>query len=130
MLDESSRKQLQADKDFFTVKDAETDGVYFDGPSYYYKLAHVVDPNNINLIQSLRDQITKMDAKDFGYSAKTMLAEFKLQQDRLRELGDTYSDTDKFRDMWKMLGTIKESHFGDYIRRKKEAYHEMSDEDN
>ena len=129
MLDESSRKQLQADKDFFTVKDAEPDGVYFDGPSYYYKLAHVVDPNNINLIQSLRDQITKMDAKDFGYSAKTMLAEFKLQQDRLRELGDTYSDTDKFRDMWKMLGTIKESHFGDYIRRKKEAYHEMAEAD-
>ena len=125
MLNADAKRKLDADKDFFCV--TNDDGEYIDGPSLYYKVAKLVDPNNMHLIQSLRNKISKMSVKDFGYSAKTMLTEFKNQIIRLEELGDTYTPSDRFRDLFKMCRTVKDKQFVDYVGKKRDDYYEMTE---
>ena len=126
MLTEAAQRKLQADKDFYTVMDS-SGGEYIDGPSFYLKVARIVDPNNMHLIETMRSNIKKMDVKDYGYSAKAMLTEFKNQQVRLEELGDTYSDSDKFRDLFQMLKTVKEKQFKDYVKKKRDEYYDCAE---
>ena len=76
MLTEAAQCKLQADKAFYTVT-VSSGGEYIDGPSFYLKVARIVDPNNMHLIETMRSKIKKMDVKDYGYSAKAMLTEFK-----------------------------------------------------
>ena len=69
---------------------------YFDGPAYFYAIAKIVDPDNAQLVESVRHQLRALDVKDFGFSVIKMLAEFKNLADRVCELGGSTMRTTNF----------------------------------
>jgi hypothetical protein len=98
-LTDHAKKQLKADESFFQVKDSDGNPFY-DGPSYFWILCEIVDPDNGHLIENVRKHIKTLDVRNFGYSVIKMLAEFKNLQTRLGELGGTYSEDEQFLDFW------------------------------
>ena len=119
-LTEAAKNRLKVDSDFFMVT---SDGSpYFDGPAYFYKVATLVDPDNLHLVENVREKIRGFHVKDFGYSVSTMLSEFKNQMKRLTELGGTYSEDEKFLDFWRMVGTMKEKKFHLFLDHEKSKY--------
>jgi hypothetical protein len=71
-LTEVAKKQLQAHRDQFVVYGQDLNE-YFDGPSYFYLLADLVDPDNTHMIENVRKQLRTLDVKDCGYSMIKML---------------------------------------------------------
>ena len=120
-LTEDAQKQLKAESDFFEVKDADGNQ-YFDGASYFYTVADLVDPDNGQMIEKVREQLRSLDVKNFGYSVIKMLAEFNNLMTRIRELGGTYDDDDQFLDFWECLKSMKEKEFARYVKTEKDLY--------
>jgi hypothetical protein len=124
-LTEFAKKQLRAEQEFFECLDADGNP-YFDGPSYFYAIAELVDPDNGQLIETVRTQLRELDVKDFGYSVIQMLAEFKNLQTRIGELGGTYDVDDQFLDFWACLRTMKEKEFARYVKQERDAYRKLA----
>ena len=124
-LTEDAQRQLKADNALIEVIDADGNQ-YYDGASYFYALADLVDPDNGQMIEKVRKQIRVLDVKDFGFSIIKMLAEFKNLMTRIGELGGTYDDDDKFLDFWECLRTMKEKEFARYVKQEKDIYRKKS----
>ena len=124
-LTEAAQKQLKAQEDMFTVTDTEGNE-YYDGPSYFFMLADVVDPDNAHMIENVQKRLRELNVKDYGYSVIKMLAEFKLLMQRIGELGGTYDEDDQFLDFWECLKTMKEKEFSRYVRSEKDAYRKLT----
>ena len=116
---------MKAENDIIEVVDADGNQ-YYDGASYFYALADLVDPDNGQMIENVRKQIRVLDVKDFGFSIIKMLAEFKNLMTRIGELGGTYDDDDKFLDFWECLRTMKEKEFARYVKQEKDIYRKKS----
>ena len=69
---------------------------YFDGASYFYTVADLVDPDNGQMIEKVRKQLMTLDIKDFGFSIIKMLAEFKNLMTRIKEVSRIYDEDDQF----------------------------------
>lgn len=67
---------------------------YFDGPSYYWKIANYVDPDNGHLVKNVRRKLRNLTVKDHGHSVINMLAEFKNLKQKVAELGGTHDEDD------------------------------------
>jgi hypothetical protein len=123
-LSDIAKKQLRAQQDNFTVTDFDGNE-YFDGPSYFYSIADLVDPDNSHMIENVRKQLRTLDVKNFGFSVIKMLAEFKLLMQKIDELGGRYDGEDQFLDLWDCLKTMKEKEFSRYVRQEKDAYRKL-----
>ena len=123
-LDDASKKQLKADIDFFQVKDSDGN-VFYDGPSYFFKIAEQVDPDNDNLIQNVRAELRAMNVKDYGFSIIKLIAEFKNMNKRILELGGDYSKDEQFLDFWSAVKTMKERKFARYVEAEEDRYRDQ-----
>jgi hypothetical protein len=123
-LTDRAKKQLKADEEFFQVKDSDGNPFY-DGPSYFWIICEIVDPDNGHLIENVRKQIKNLNVQNFGYSVIKMLAEFKNLKTRLGELGGTYSIDEQFLDFWECLRTMKEKEFTCYVKQEKDLYRKL-----
>ena len=123
-LTEEAKKQLRADIDFFQGEDNEGN-VYFDGPSYFFKIADYVDPDNGHLIENVRMELRNLHVKDFGFSVIKMMAEFKRLRQRVNELGGTYDTDDQYLDFWASLKTMQEKEFSRYVKQEKDAFRKL-----
>jgi hypothetical protein len=124
-LTEMAQKQLKSDQDFFEATDSDGNP-YYDGASYFYALADLVDPDNGQMIEKVRKQLRHLNVKDFGFSVIKMLAEFKNLKTRIGELGGTYDDDDQFLDFWECLKTMKEKEFARYVKQEKDIYRKLT----
>ena len=124
-LTAAAKEQLKSDQAFFKVKDADNNA-FFDGPSYFFKITEVVDPDNGQLIDDVKRAIRSLSVKDFGFSIIKMLAEFKNLKTRVEELGGTYSKDEQFFDFWQSIGTMQEEEFKRYAKQEKDSYSEAS----
>jgi hypothetical protein len=124
-LSETAKKQLRAQQDLFTVTDFNGNE-YFDGPSYFFYIADLVDPDNSHMIENVRKQLRNLDVKHFGFSIIKMLAEFKLLMQKIDELGGRYDEEDQFLDFWDCLKTMKEKEFSRYVRQEKDSYRKLA----
>ena len=122
-LTTEAKQQLKADESLFKVKD-DTGNHFFDGPSYFWKISEIVDPNNDALVEGVRTQLRNLDVKNYGYSVIQMLAEFKNLRTRVKELGGSYTDDEQFLDLWQCLKTMKERQFADYVKKERDIYRE------
>jgi hypothetical protein len=113
-LTEAAKKQLRAQRDQFMVT-GQDENEYFDGPSYFYLLAELVDPDNTHMIENVRKELRTLDVKNFGFSVIKMLAEFKTLTQRIDELGGRYDEQEQFLDFWDCLKTMKEKEFRRYV---------------
>lgn len=120
-LTEEARKQLKADEDYFKVKDV-SGNPFFDGPSYFWKIAELVDPNNDSLVEDVRNKLRALNVKNHGYSIIQMLAEFKRLRTRVSDLGGTYSNDEQFLDFWNAIITMKEKEFERYVSTERDKY--------
>ena len=66
ILTETAHIQLKAHESFFQVDDANGNE-FFDGPAYFHILADVVDPDNAHMIEKVRNQLSALNIKDYGY---------------------------------------------------------------
>ena len=124
-LTDEAKNQLRADQNLFEVEDV--DGCpYFDGPSYYWKIAELVDPDNGHLIENVRRQLRSLTVKDHGFSIIKMLAEFKNLKRRINELGGTYDMDDQFLDFWDSMKTMKEKRFAQYVVQEKDRFRKLA----
>jgi hypothetical protein len=123
-LTDNAKNQLRADQNHFEVEDVDGNP-YYDGPSYYWKIAELVDPDNGHLIENVRKQLRSLHIKDYGYSVIKMLAEFKNLKRRIAELGGTYDEDDQFLDFWDSLKTMKEKRFAQYVVFEKDAFRKL-----
>ena len=123
-LSEAAKKQLRAYRDKFIVKD-QVDNEYFDGPSYFYLIAELVDPDNSHMIENVRRQLRSLNVKDYGFSIIKMLAEFKTLMQKIDKLGGRYDVEDQFLDFWDCLKTMKEKEFSRYVRQEKDNYRKL-----
>ena len=124
-LTDEAKNQLRADQNLFEVEDV--DGCpYFDGPSYYWKIAELVDPDNGHLIENVRKQLRSLNIKDYGFSIIKMLAEFKNLKRRINELGGTYNMDDQFLDFWDAVKTMKEKRFSQYVVTEKDSFRKLA----
>lgn len=124
-LTDNAKNQLRADQSFYEVKDS-TGNIYFDGPSFFWKLADLVDPDNGHLIENVRKQLRTLSIKDFGYSIITMLAEFKNLKRKIAELGGTYDDDAQYLDFWDAIRTMKEKKFARYAEMERDSFRKKS----
>ena len=115
-LDEDSKRQLNAQSDLFKVKDLENNH-YFDGPSYFHCISQLVDPDNGHLVSKVKKELRHLNAKDFGFDIKKMLAEFKTLTTRVVDLGGDYSTDDQFLDLWEAVSTMKEKEFTRFVKQ-------------
>jgi hypothetical protein len=116
---------LRADQNLFEVEDIDG-SPYFDGPSYYWKIAELVDPDNGHLIENVRKQLRSLNVKDYGFSIIKMLADFKNLKRRISELGGTYDADDQFLDFWDAVKTMKEKRFSMYVTNEKDIFRKLS----
>ena len=124
-LTDEAKNQLRADQNLFEVEDI--DGCpYFDGPSYYWRIAELVDPDNGHLIENVRKQLRSLNVKDYGFSIIKMLAEFKNLKRRINELGGTYDMDDQFLDFWDSVKTMKEKRFSQYVITEKDSFRKLA----
>ena len=124
-LTDEAKNQLRADQNVFEVEDI--DGCpYFDGPSYYWKIAELVDPDNGHLIENVRKQLRSLNVKDYGFSIIKMLAEFKNLKRRINELGGTYDMDDQFLDFWDSVKTMNEKRFSQYVVTEKDNFRKLA----
>ena len=70
-LTDDAVKQLKADQAFFEVMDSDGNP-YYDGASYFYAIAELVDPDNGHLIETVRKQLRTLNVRDFGFSVIKM----------------------------------------------------------
>ena len=113
-LTEEAREQLEAESDFFKVQDK--DGAsHYDGPSYFYAIARLVDPDNGHLIAGVKRQLRSLDVKNYNYDVKEMLADFKNLSTRVVDLGGTLSTNDQLLNLWSACSTMKEKEFTRFI---------------
>ena len=124
-LTEAAKKQLRAQRDQFMVT-GQDENEYFDGPSYFFLLAELVDPDNTHMIENVRKELRSLDVKNFGYSIIKMLAEFKTLTQRIDELGGRYDQQEQFLDFWDCLKTMKEKEFSRYVRQEKDRYRKQN----
>ena len=124
-LTDNAKQQLRADELFFEVEDTDNNP-YFDGPSYFWKIAQLVDPDNGHLIETVRRQLRTLNVKDFGFSVIKMLAEFKNLKRRIGELGGTYDADDQFLDFWDSVKTMKEKKFAQYVSNEKDQFRKLA----
>ena len=108
-LTEGVRQTLNAEIEFFQIKDY-SGRKHYDNPSYYYKVASYVDPNNEQLIGMVKKELSSFDVKSFNHSIAKMSAEFTILSRRVTEYGGTYTNDEKFRDMWKTIATMKKKY--------------------
>ncbi len=94
-LTETAQKQLKSDQDFIEAGDSDGNP-YFDGASYFYALADLVDPDNGQMIKKVQKQLRTLNVKDFGFSIIKMLAEFKIQRHALANLEEPTMLTTNF----------------------------------
>ncbi len=120
-LTETARKQLKADETQFKVTDA-SGNPFYDGPSYFWKISELVDPNNDSMVEDIRNKLRTMHVKNHGYSIIQMLAEFKNLRTRVIELGGTYSSDEQFLDFWNAIKTMKEKEFERYAANERDKY--------
>ena len=124
-LTDDAKNQLRADQNLFEVEDIDG-SPYFDGPSYYWKIAELVDPDNGHLIENVRKQLRSLTVKDYGFSIIKMLADFKNLKRRISELGGTYDADDQFLDFWDAVKTMKEKRFSMYVTNEKDIFRKLS----
>jgi hypothetical protein len=124
-LTDNAKQQFRADELFFEVEDSD-ENPYFDGPSYFWKIAQLVDPDNGHLIETVRRQLRTLNVKDFGFSIIKMLAEFKNLKRRIGELGGTYDVDDQFLDFWDAVKTMKEKKFAQYVSNEKDQFRKLA----
>ena len=124
-LTDNAKQQLRADELFFEVEDGDNNP-YFDGPSYFWKIAQLVDPDNGHLIETVRRQLRTLNVKDFGFSVIKLLAEFKNLKRRIGELGGTYDVDDQFLDFWDAVKTMKEKKFAQYVSNEKDQFRKLA----
>lgn len=124
-LTEEAKRQLRADQNTFEVTDADLNP-YFDGPSYFWKIAELVDPDNGKLIENVRQQLRSLNVKDYGFSIIKLLADFKNLKRRIHELGGTYDADDQFLDFWDAMKSMKEKRFAQYVVTEKDAFRKLS----
>lgn len=124
-LTDDAKNQLRADQNLFEVEDIDG-SPYFDGPSYYWKIAELVDPDNGHLIENVRKQLRSLNVKDYGFSIIKMLADFKNLKRRISELGGTYDADDQFLDFWDAVKTMKEKRFSMYVTNEKDIFRKLS----
>ena len=96
--------------------------VHIDGPSYLWFLAHRVDPDNGQLVSEHKTTVRSLHIKNFGYSAITMMAEFKNLYDQVKDLAGDYSDDELYHDVWTSLLTIHEPEFKRYVKRERDDW--------
>ena len=113
-LTEDAREQLEADSDFFTVEDEDA-AKHYDGPSYFYCIARLVDPDNGHLVAGVKKQLRSLNVKDFNYDVKRMLAEFKNLTTRVTDLGGTLSNDDQLLNLWSACATMREKEFTRFV---------------
>ena len=118
-MTEAVREQLRADSDSFVVTDHDGNS-YYDGPSYFYFIAHLVDPDNGHLVDAAKRELRTLDVKNYGFSVQKMLADFKNLRSRVAELGGTYSSDDQFLDLWQCLKTMREKEFSRFVKQIKD----------
>ena len=104
-LTESAKRQLKSDEDFIMVKDADRNQFY-DGPTYFWKLAEIVDTNNDSMIETERNKLKSLNVKDHGYIVIKMMTEFNNIRTRVEDLGGTYSSDEQYLDFWNAMKTI------------------------
>jgi hypothetical protein len=122
-LTDDAKRQLKADDNLFKVT---SDGnEFYDGPSYFWKIAEIVDPNNDSLIENVRIKLRNLNVKDYGFSVIQMLADFKNLRTRVTDLGGSYTSDDQFLDLWTSLRTMKEKEFSRYVRQEKDKYRDL-----
>ena len=123
-LTDEAKKQLRADTMIFEVED-DSGCKHFDGPTYFWKIAEFVDPDNGHLVENARELLHTLNVKDFGYSVIKMLAEFKNLRTRVSELGGDYSEDDQYLDFWRCLKTMQEKEFSRYVKQEKDAFRKL-----
>ena len=124
-LTDNAKNQLRADQNLFEVEDTDNNP-YFDGPSYFWKIAELVDPDNGHLIENVRKQLRSLNVKDYGFSIIKMLADFKNLKRRINELGGTYDADDQFLDFWDSVKTMKEKRFAQYVSNEKDLFRKLA----
>ena len=123
-LTESAKNQLRGESEFYEVKETGATETYRDGPSLFWKIADLVDPDNESMIEQVKNELRELHVKDFGYSVIKMFAHCRILMKRLVELGGTYSDDEKFLDFWKGVRTMKEDTFSRFVEMEKDTYNE------
>ena len=113
-LTDDAREQIEADSDFFMVTD-EDGAEHFDGPSYFYAIARLVDPDNGHLVAGVKKQLRTLNVKDYNYDVKRMLADFKNLSSRVTDLGGSLSKDDQLLNLWAACGTMKEKEFTRFV---------------
>ena len=117
-LTESAKQQLRADKEKFVV---ESEGAqYFDGPSYFFLIATLVDPDNGHLVEAAKSELRTLNVKNYGFDVQKMLSDFKNIRSRVVELGGTYSEDNQFLDLWQCVRTMKEREFTTFVKNLKD----------
>ena len=76
-LTNEAKKTLLAEGATFKVKDTE-ENEYFDGPSLFWKIANIVESDNASSIETMRELLKSLNIKDYNYSVKSTMTEFKL----------------------------------------------------
>ena len=61
-------------------------------------------------------ELRKLNAKEFNYNIKKMLADFKNLKTRVSDLGGEYSIDEQFLDLWAAVNTMKEKEFNRFVR--------------
>ena len=113
-LADDAREQIEAESDFFTVTD-EDGAEHFDGPSYFYAIARLVDPDNGHLVAGVKKQLRILNVKDYNYDVKRMLADFKNLSTRVIDLGGSLSKDDQLLNLWAACATMKEKEFSRFV---------------
>ena len=113
-LTEDAREQLEAESDFFKVLD-EDGASHYDGPSYFYAIARLVDPDNGHLVAGVKRQLRSLDVKNYNYDVKKMLSDFKNLSTRVVDLGGTLSTDDQLLNLWSACSTMKEKEFTRFV---------------
>ena len=124
-LTDNAKAQLRADANIFEVTSNTDMNQYFDGPSYFWKIADLVDPDNGHLIENVRRQLKTLNVRDFNHSVIKMLAEFKNLMRRVTELGGTYDIDDQYLDFWDCIKTMKEKQFALYAKMEKDRFRKL-----
>ena len=122
-LTDTAKRELRSFKDEYEFRcNGE---VFIDGPYFFWFLSKRVDPDNGQLVSETKDQIRALHIKNFGYSAISLMAEFKILATQIGDLGGEYHDDEMFHDFWRSLLTMHEAEFKRFVKSERDTWWKM-----
>ena len=88
----------------------------------FYYISKIVDPDNDYLIEAVKTKLGELNIKNFGYSARSMIAEFKNLVGGIEDLDGIHSEDEQFLDFGKALKTMKESKSANFVETEHDTW--------